>query len=167
MVAPLIDGGKPVEYMAHWLAEGGYDHKPELCGDGYLIAGDSAMLFNTLHREGSNLAMLSGVLAAEAILEARKNRDYSKQSLSEYVKRLQNSFILKDLKKYRRFNTFLQEHKEIFTTLPEVFSFAAREMLTVNGVPKKEKQKIIWRNLRKNCSLAALLRLFWNAFRSV
>jgi len=167
MVAPLIDGGKPVEYMAHWLTEGGYDHIPELCGDGYLIAGDSAMLFNTLHREGSNLAMLSGVLAAEAILEARKNRDYSKGSLNGYVKRLQNSFILKDLKKYRRFNTFLQEHKEIFTTLPEVFSFAAREMLTVNGVPKKEKQRMIWRNLRKSHSLSALLRLFWNAFRSV
>lgn len=166
MVAPLINGGKPVEYMAHWLAEGGYDHIPELCGDGYLIAGDSAMLFNTLHREGSNLAMISGSIAAEAILEARKNKDYSKQSLNKYVKRLQNSFILKDLKKYRRFNTFLQEHKEIFTTLPEAFSFAAREMLTVNGVPKKEKQGIIWRNLRKNHSLRDLLRLCWNALRS-
>ncbi|MFO7557146.1 MAG: FAD-dependent oxidoreductase [Desulfobacterales bacterium] len=167
MVAPLIDGGKPVEYMAHWLAEGGYDHIPELCGDGYLIAGDSAMLFNTLHREGSNLAMISGSLAAEAILEGRKNKDYSKKSLNGYVKRLQNSFILKDLKKYRRFNTFLQEHKEIFTTLPEVFGFAAREMLTVNGVPKKEKQGIIWRNLRKNHSLGDLIRLCWNALRSV
>lgn len=167
MVAPLINGGKPIEYMAHWLAEGGYDHIPELCGDGYIIAGDSAMLFNTLHREGSNLAMISGSFAAEAILDARKNNDYSRQSLNVYVKRLQDSFVLKDLKKYRRFNSFLSDHKEIFTTLPEAFSFAAREMLTVNGVSKKQKQKIIWRNLRKNHSLQDLLRLCWDALRSV
>ena len=167
MVAPLINGGKSIEYMAHWLAEGGYDHIPELCGDGYLIAGDSAMLFNTLHREGSNLAMVSGSFAAEAILEARKNKDYSKQSLNVYVKRLQDSFVLKDLKKYRRFNSFLSDHKEIFTTLPEAFNFAAREMLTVNGVAKKEKQKIIWRNLRKNHSLQDLMQLCWGALRSV
>ena len=68
MVAPLIRGGKSTEYMAHWLAEGGYDAIPQLCGDGFLIAGDSAMLFNALHREGSNLAMTSGRFAAEAIL---------------------------------------------------------------------------------------------------
>lgn len=167
MVAPLINGGKSIEYIAHWLAEGGYDHIPELCGDGYLIAGDSAMLFNTLHREGSNLAMVSGSFAAEAILEARKNKDYSKQSLNVYAKRLQDSFVLKDLKKYRRFNSFLSDHKEIFATLPEAFNFAAREMLTVNGVSKKEKQKIIWRNLRKNHSLQDLMKLCWDALRSV
>jgi len=42
MVAPCIKGGKSREYMAHWLAEGGYQTIPQLCGDGYLIAGDSA-----------------------------------------------------------------------------------------------------------------------------
>ena len=72
MVAPLIAGGKPIEYTAHWLAEGGYYTIPQLAGDGYLIAGDSAMLFNALHREGSNLAMASGKMAAEAIIEAFK-----------------------------------------------------------------------------------------------
>ena len=65
MVAPLIAGGKPREYIAHWLAEGGFDTIPPLYGDGYLIAGDSAMLFNALHREGGNLAMTSGRIAEE------------------------------------------------------------------------------------------------------
>jgi electron transfer flavoprotein-quinone oxidoreductase len=167
MVTPLIKGGKPVEYMAHWLAEGGYDHIPELCGDGYLIAGDSAMLFNTLHREGSNLAMISGSFAAKAIIEARTRNDFSKSSLDGYLRRLKDSLVFKDLEKYRRFNPFLQTHKEIFTTLPEALGFAAREMLTVNGVPKKEKQGIIWRNLRKKHSLLDLLRLCWDALRSV
>lgn len=66
MVAHLINGGKQVEYMAHWLAEGDYDHISKLCGDGYLIAGDSAMFFNILHCEGSKLVMTSGFFAAEA-----------------------------------------------------------------------------------------------------
>ncbi|MCR4394949.1 MAG: FAD-dependent monooxygenase, partial [Dehalococcoidales bacterium] len=39
LVAPLIAGGKPIEYTAHWLAEGGYYTIPQVYGDGYLIAG--------------------------------------------------------------------------------------------------------------------------------
>jgi electron transfer flavoprotein-quinone oxidoreductase len=167
MAAPLIKGGKPMEYMAHWLAEGGYDNLPKLYGNGYLIAGDSAMLFNALHREGSNMAMISGAFAAETIIEAFRKNDFSRSSLRNYESRLQNSFILDDLKKYRRFNPFLQNHPELFTTLPDALGFAAREMLTVDGTAKKSKQKKIWRNLRKKHSLSSLLRLVWNGYRSV
>jgi electron transfer flavoprotein-quinone oxidoreductase len=167
MVAPLIKGGKPVEYMAHWLAEGGYDTIPQLCGDGYLISGDSAMLFNALHREGSNLAMVSGAFAAETIIEALGKNDFSHASLKSYESRLQGSFIFDDLKKYRRFNPFLRNHPELFTTLPDALSFAAREMLTVDGASKKKKQKKIWINLRKKHSLLTLLRLVWDGYRSI
>ena len=167
MVAPLIRGGKSTEYMAHWLAEGGYDAIPQLCGDGFLIAGDSAMLFNALHREGSNLAMTSGRFAAEAILEALQKRDFSQNGLQGYVSRLESSYIFKDLKKYRRFGQFLHTHSELFTTLPELASLAAREMLTVNGVPKREKQKTIFRAFRTGFSLLRFLRLLWDGWRSV
>ena len=166
MVAPLIQGGKSTEYMAHWLAEGGYDAIPQLCGDGFLIAGDSAMLFNALHREGSNLAMTSGRYAAEAIFEAFQKGDFSRSGLQGYVSRLQNSYIFKDLKKYRRFGKFLHTHPELFTTLPGLASLAAREMLTVNGVPKKEKQRAIWGELRKQISLVSFLRLLRDGWRS-
>lgn len=167
MVAPLIRGGKSTEYMAHWLAEGGYDAIPQLCGDGFLIAGDSAMLFNALHREGSNLAMTSGRYAAEAVLEALQKRDFSQNGLQGYLSRLENSYIFKDLKKYRRFGRFLHTHPELFTTLPELASLAAREMLTVNGVPKREKQKTIFRGFRTRLPLVRFLRLLWDGWRSV
>lgn len=167
MVAPLIRGGKSTEYMAHWLAEGGYDAIPQLCGDGYLIAGDSGMLFNALHREGSNLAMTSGRFAAEAMLEALEKGDFSRNGLKGYISRLENSYILKDLKKYRRFGQFLDTHPELFTSLPEWASQAAREMLTVNGVPKKEKQKALWKELRAQIPPGRLLNIFWNGWRSV
>jgi electron transfer flavoprotein-quinone oxidoreductase len=167
MAAPLLQGGKSTEYTAHWLAEGGYDAIPQLCGDGYLIAGDSGMLFNAPHREGSNMALTSGRFAAEAILEALKKDDLSREGLSGNVARLRDSYILQDLKKYRRFGPFLLRHHEIFTTLPEVTGWAAREMLTVNGVPKKAKQKEIWRELRKRMSILSILRLMWDAWRAV
>ena len=93
MVASLIKGGKPTEYMAHWLAEGGFDAMPALCGDGFLIAGDSAKLFNALHREGSNMAITSGRFAAEAIIDALKAGDVSRTGLNGYVSRLQDSYI--------------------------------------------------------------------------
>ena len=166
MAAPLIKGGKAVEYMAHWLAEGGYDNLPKLYGDGYLIAGDSAMLFNALHREGSNLAMVSGAFAAQTIIEAFRKNDFSGSSLKHYESRLQHSFIFDDLKKYRRFHPFLQNHPELFTTLPDALGFAGREMLTVDGASKKSKQKKIWKNLRKKHSLLTLLRLVWDGYRS-
>jgi electron transfer flavoprotein-quinone oxidoreductase len=167
MVAPLIKGGKPVEYMAHWLAEGGYAAIPQLFGDGFLIAGDSGMLFNALHREGSNMAMTSGRLAAETIVEALKAGDTSKAGLSGYERRLQDGYILKDLKKYKGFGQFLRRHNEVFTTLPAVAGLAAREMLTVNGVPKKVKQKAVWRAMRKTVSLPRLVRLLWSGWRAV
>jgi electron transfer flavoprotein-quinone oxidoreductase len=167
MVASLIQGGKSTEYMAHWLSEGGYNVIPQLCGDGYIIAGDSGMLFNALHREGSNLAMTSGRFAAEAMLEALEKGDFSRSSLQGYISRLQNSYIFKDLKKYRRLGHFLETHSELFTSLPEWASQAAREILTVNGVPKKEKQKILWNQLRAKIPLMRLLRIFWNGWKSV
>jgi electron transfer flavoprotein-quinone oxidoreductase len=125
------------------------------------------MLFNTLHREGSNMAMVSGAFAAETIAEAVEKNDFSRDTLKSYESKLKNSFVLKDLEKYRRFNPFLECHPELFTTLPGALGFAAREMLTVDGVSKKEKQARIWKNLRKKHSIKALLKLAWDGYRSV
>ena len=139
MVAPFIKDGQAKEYMAHWIAEGGYEAIPQLCGDGYLIAGDSGMLFNALHREGSNMAMTSGKFAAETIVEALDKGDFTRKTLEQYVSRLRNSYVIKDLKKYRRFNAFRLQHHELFTILPRLGSFAAQEMLTRRWGPQKRK----------------------------
>jgi electron transfer flavoprotein-quinone oxidoreductase len=167
MIAPLIKDGKPKEYMAHWLPEGGYNTVPQLCGNGYLIAGDSAMLFNALHREGSNLAMASGKLAGETIIEALGKNDFSSQGLQGYVRRLNESYVLRDLKKYRRFPSFLETHKELFAGLPLAVNMAAREMLTVDGVPKRMRQRAIWKAIRSKIPPLRLLQLAWDAWRSV
>jgi electron transfer flavoprotein-quinone oxidoreductase len=166
MIENLISGGKTVEYTAHWLAEGGYKEMPKLHGNGFLIAGDSAMLFNALHREGSNLAMASGKKAAETIMECIDN-DFSEKFLSRYTEKMRSSFIMKDMKKYKHFPSFLHHTKEIFNNIPDTAEFAAREILTVNGISKKLKQKIILADIRKRVGLIKLLKILVTAFRAV
>jgi electron transfer flavoprotein-quinone oxidoreductase len=167
MLAPLIAGGKPTEYTAHWLSEGGYRTIPRLHGAGYLIAGDSAQLFNALHREGSNLAMASGKMAAETIIEALKLNDYSAAGLSAYSRRMNESFIVKDMKKYAGFPDFLYNTHQLFNEMPQVAQFAGREILTVDGLDKRSKQNLIKAEARKKIGYLNLLRILWRGWRAV
>lgn len=86
------------------------------------------------------MAMTSGRLAALTIAGALASGDTGSEGLARYAAALQGSYVMKDLKKYRRFNRFLLNHKELFSTLPRLGASAAREMLTVDGVSKKENK---------------------------
>jgi hypothetical protein len=61
----------------------------------------------------------------------------------------------------------MENSPEVFTSLPEWAGQAAREVLTVNGIPKNEKQRFLWDRLRQQISLRRLLRIFWEGWRSV
>ncbi|KOK27028.1 oxidoreductase, partial [Salmonella enterica subsp. enterica serovar Muenchen] len=82
-VAPLIAGGKLVEYAAHVVPEAGMNMQPELVGDGVLIAGDAAGMCMNLGFtiRGMDLAISAGEAAAKTVLSAMKRDDFSKQSL--------------------------------------------------------------------------------------
>ena len=102
-VAPLIAGSEVKEYAAHLIPEGGYNAMPEIFGEGWVVAGDAAHLVNAVHREGSNLAMTSGRIAGETIVWLKRRREAcTKENLAEYRRRLEDSFVLKDMKKYRK-----------------------------------------------------------------
>lgn len=66
-VAPLIAGGKLVEYSAHVVPEAGINMLPELVGDGVLIAGDAAGMCMNLGFtiRGMDLAIAAGEAAAK------------------------------------------------------------------------------------------------------
>lgn len=143
MIRTFIEGGKTEEYLAHLIPEGGFYRMPPLFMDGMLVCGDAAFLVNSIHREGSNLAMQSGILAAETVIEAKRKNDFSGNSLSLYEKKLKESFVLNDLKKYRRLPHLLHNHKEFFTDYPQLASEIAAELMRVDGVSKPEKEKKI------------------------
>ncbi len=142
-IAPLIAGGETIEYAAHLIPELNVDRLPQVYADGVVVVGDAAGLLNPVNREGANLSMLSGKLAAETIIEAKAKGDFSARSLSGYKKRLDQSIILDDMKKVSKMTPFAHDRPHLFTDYPSLAASAALEYLTVDGVSKKEKQKKI------------------------
>lgn len=168
-IAPLIEGGEMKEYAAHLIPEGGFYAVPKVYGNGWMIVGDSGGFVNAVHREGSNLAMTTGRLAAETVIEARAaGQPMTEAALKAYKRRLDESFVMKDLHKYRDMPQVFHRNSQFFTTYPELVSRAARTMLTVDGVDKKTKEREIFASFRSTRSLTGLVGdavKLWRAFR--
>ncbi len=156
-IAPLIAGGEMTEYSAHLIPEGGWDALPELYVDGALLVGDAAGMVNAMNREGSNFAMVSGKLAAQAIIEAKEAGDFSAMTLSRYRELLEETFVLKDLHKIRHMKSFAHDRPHLLNELPELMSEIAREYLTVDNLPLATKQKRITKMLRSGLSARTVL----------
>lgn len=167
-IAPLIEGGTLKEYSAHLIPEGGYNKVPKLCDNGVMVVGDAAMLVNNLHWEGTNLAMISGKLAAETAVEAFEKGDFSRKTLKNYETKLKNSFIMKDLKTYRKLMPIAHERKKAFMSyyLKKINSFF--EMFTtVDGIPKRENYRKFIKNIFTDRKFSELLKDVWALIRLV
>ena len=148
VIAPLVEGGQLLEYGAHLIPEGGYRAMPKLYGKGVLVAGDAASMVNALHWEGTNMAIIAGKLAAETALEAHSRGDFSERVMSRYKDRLEERFILQDLRQYRGFAKFLETHPQFMDVYPNFINDALGQFFTAYGKPKKE----LFRNMLKALS---------------
>jgi electron transfer flavoprotein-quinone oxidoreductase len=164
-IAPIIKDSELKEYSAHLIPEGGYDYVSNVSTDGMLVAGDAAMLVNAINWEGTNLAMTSGILAAETVIEAKKRGDFSSQSLSSYRKRLEDSFVLKDLKKYREIPRFFASNPHFFTDYPEAMNELAYMWHIADDELKADRIKRMKRSLYKRRSKLGLLRDAYHLWR--
>ncbi|MCW2314731.1 electron transfer flavoprotein-quinone oxidoreductase [Rhodoblastus acidophilus] len=158
-VAPLIAGSEVKEYAAHLIPEGGYKAIPKLFGNGYVICGDAAQLNNAVHREGSNLAMTSGRIAGEAIFQIKSRRDpFTADNLALYKQMLDESFVIKDLKKYKDMPDLLHtQASNLFLTYPQLVTKAMENFVRVDGTPKIEKEKHTFSSFRKARGALGLL----------
>ncbi len=102
-VKAILEHGKPVEYGAKAIPEGGWEAVPKLHMPGALLAGDSASLLDARKLKGVHLAMKSGMLAAETAFEAIGKGDVSEKGLAPYFERVEASFIKKELWASRNF----------------------------------------------------------------
>jgi electron-transferring-flavoprotein dehydrogenase len=93
----VLEGGKLVRYGAKTVPYGGWYSMPRNYVDGGLIAGDSASLLNSQRLKGIHTAIKSGMLAAETIYEALCAGDTSAKQLSAYPKKIEQSWIKKEL----------------------------------------------------------------------
>ncbi len=157
-IRPLLAGSEVREYAAHLIPEGGYRAQPKLYGDGWLVAGDSGQFVNSLHREGSNLAMTTGRLAGETVIEVKRaGKPMTSSNLALYRKRLDGTHVVKDLKKYRDLPKILHRNKQFVSTYPRLVASAADTWFRVDGVDKRTKERSIMRNFLKTRSLAGLI----------
>lgn len=150
-VSRYIKGGKTIEYQAHLAPDGGYDFTPKYYTNGLLIAGDAARFLNaSIHYEGTNFAMASGEAAAKAIIEAKKKGDFSEKSLSNYQKLLNDSFVMKDLKRYRKLNHFAEANPEFFGGYFDAITQMAVDFFAVNELPKRQQEFRTLKRFRSN-----------------
>jgi electron transfer flavoprotein-quinone oxidoreductase len=157
-IKPLLADSECKEYAAHLIPEGGYNAIPELFGDGWLIIGDAGQFVNAVHREGSNLAMTTGRIAGETVVWLKRRHDaMTKANLAEYKRRLDASFVMKDLKKYKRIPAFLHANKQVFGLYPRLLNAAAQTWFRVDGTDKLSKEKAILKSFRDGRSLSGLI----------
>jgi len=165
-IAPLIAGGETVEYSAHLIPEGGYNQLSRLFADGVVVVGDAAGFVNPVNREGANLAMLSGKLAAQAIIEAKQENDFSIATLCRYRELLDESIVIKDLYKVRNTTDFAHARPYLLNEYPALAATAAHEYLSVDGRSQKDKQRAIVKMMRA-LPKGRLIRDAVGAFRSL
>ncbi len=100
MVAELLKGGKRVAYGARAISEGGFQSMPQLEFPGGALLGCSAGMVNVPRIKGNHNAMLSGIAAAEAAIEAI-NEGRSGDLVGGYDAAVRKGEIGEDLKKVR------------------------------------------------------------------
>jgi len=167
-VRALVRGGEVIEYSTHMITEDTYDQLPEMIGDGLLLVGDAAGLINSsIYHEVTNLAMASGMFAAEAVIEAREKGDFSRATLQSYRNKLDDSFVLKDMFHFRHVIGFLKNHRQFLKEYPDIFIELMLDYFTVSETPKAQVRKEVIGKFRKRIKMIPLLRDLWAARRAM
>ncbi len=136
-IAPLVAGGRVVEYSAHLVPEGGLEAIPPLVADGLIVVGDAAgLVLNTGYTvRGMDLAIASGAAAGRAVVQAKQRGDYSRASLEAYREMLEQSFVMRDLRAFRKAPAFMEETPRIFREYPQLLEGICNQLFTVDGGP--------------------------------
>lgn len=125
----MLKGGKVIAYGGKTLPAGGWYSMPKLSGDGWMVCGDSASMVDVQKLKGIHLAMKSGMCAAETILDGIVKKDLSAQTLSAYDRKVEESYIKKELYRVRNFHQTLS--KGMWTSMPLI---ALQEMTGGRGL---------------------------------
>ena len=136
-VKKLVKSSVPLEYSAHLVPEGGVKTMPPVYMDGMMLVGDAAGLCytNGINLEGINLAMTSGVLAAETAIEAIEAGDYSARMMALYKKKLDESYVIKDMKKFNK-SVDMMHLDRLYGTYPQLLAGIMEKMYKVDGTPR-------------------------------
>jgi electron-transferring-flavoprotein dehydrogenase len=100
----LLDGAELVRYGAKAIPMGGIYAQPKLYCDGAMLVGDSAGMCNAFKLSGVHLAIKTGMLAAETIVDALRSKDFSAVTLGGYAERFRASWAYEEHMEARNFH---------------------------------------------------------------
>jgi len=104
-----IQGGTRISYGARAIAKGGYNSLPKMHFPGGLLIGCDAGTLNAVKIKGNHTAMKSGLLAAEAVVEALLQGESAPADLEGYAERVRNSWLHEELYTTRNFSGFMHK----------------------------------------------------------
>ena len=95
-IAALLKGGKRVSYGARAISDGGLQSIPKLTFPGGVLIGDTAGFLNVPRIKGTHTAMKSGMMAAEAAVDAIISQR-ELDELTAYPAAFEQSWVKKEL----------------------------------------------------------------------
>ncbi len=164
MLAPLIEGGTLLEYGAHLVPEGGLANMPPLHTGGMLVVGDAAGLGvnNGFVVRGMDLAIGSALVAADTVIAAKARGDFSAASLAEYPHMLDQSYVMADMRTYRRAPRFF-ENPRLYTVYPEMLANLMTKIYAEDAEPQQHAVTML-RQSARDCEVS-LIDLLVDAFK--
>ncbi len=169
VIVDALKGGEEVEYSAHVVSNGDIRSLPrELYADGVLIAGEAAHLLINAGKaiQGMDYAMRSGILAAESVIEASERGDFSSGSLKTYRDKLEDSFVMKDLRSFQGAVHLLHDPM-MYDTLPKIVGDFGRRFFSVEDAPTPKTRKMLQESVKAHASYWDVIKLLSKAARSL
>ncbi|CAI3939727.1 Dehydrogenase (flavoprotein) (FixC) (PDB:4OPU) [Commensalibacter communis] len=123
-----LEGGRRISYSARALSEGGLQSIPKLSFPGGLLIGDAAGFLNMPKIKGTHTAMKSGMVAAEAIVEALATQEIEPIS---YQFRMRQSWVWQELHQARNIR-------------PAFAKFGAKIATLYTGFDSMVRGKVPW-----------------------
>jgi electron transfer flavoprotein-quinone oxidoreductase len=162
-IRPLLEDGKTVEYGGHLVAEQGYRGIPKrLYREGFLVCGEAAGFVVNLGYtiRGIDLAVLSGLAAAKAILAAASPAKVG----PTYMQQLEAVKLLPIMRAPDGFTDAL-DIPNLFGTYPKVAADLLQKLYAVDGSVPDRLRKQIWGVVKGN--KLTLRQLFADGMRGI
>lgn len=102
-IKSFFEGGKCIQYGARTLAEGGLQSLPKLSFPGGILIGDCAGFLNVPKIKGVHSAIKSGILGADAVMEALSA---DAEEASSYTERFKSSWLYDELYRARNIRPY-------------------------------------------------------------
>jgi electron transfer flavoprotein-quinone oxidoreductase len=111
-------------------------------------------------------AMRSGILAAETVVEAKASGDFSVGKLADYRKKLDASYIMKDINGFQDavhvLHDPIMQHK-----VPNILCDFGRSFFSIDNEPTAKSKDMILDAVRRHSSIWEMAKFGFKAGRSL